>query len=152
MVSDREQQLYQDMANLREKVPKLQNEVKYLKAKLTKLSNRIERLELMAFQDQITELSDKINSISTKLLDVSRAVAFNEMDVLSLHMREAIDIKFANASKLRTRLREYISAECAKAIQQRLDSPEPLAVSREFKTLCIECSDKYQLDAFVTKP
>jgi predicted nucleic acid-binding Zn-ribbon protein len=152
MVNDPEKQLYEDMADLTEKVPKLQNEIKSLKNRLTKLSNRIESLELMTFQDQISKLGDELRLIKTNLVAVSRVVAFSEIDNLQLHMQEAIRSTLPANEPKTIRLKEYISVENARAIEKNTNSPTPLDVLNAFRKECITCSDKYNLGAFVDKP
>ncbi len=72
MANDSEQQLYEDMAELRDKVPKLQNEIRSLKTRLTKLSGRVESLELMDFQSQISKLDDRVESVKQEILELAQ--------------------------------------------------------------------------------
>jgi len=146
MANDPEQQLYTDMADLTEKVPKLQNEIKSLKAKLTKLSGRIESLELMAFQEQISSLNDKMKSISESLLAASRRLARFEMEFLQYHVRGVIRDELSGPEC--ERVREYIAKEYARAEEKLVHSSEPLSILRDFRKVCTECSKEYNLGAF----
>ncbi len=152
MGNDLEQQLYTDMADLTEQVPKLQNEVKSLKKRLTKLSNRVESLELVTFQDQIANLNDKVDSINTHLIDVARTVAIIEMDALRLHMQTAIRRALSTNNPKRLQLKEYIFSECTKASERARTSPSPIDLLDEFRDVCISCSREYDLHAFAHKP
>ena len=152
MTNDPEQQLYKDMADLTEKVPKLQNEIKSQKRRLTRLSNRVESLELLALQDQISNLNDKVDSINTNLADVARTVAITEIDNLKLHMVSAIRRRLSVNNSNRTRLREYISTECIKARERARTSSSPIDLLDGFRDVCISCSREYDLRAFAHKP
>lgn len=130
----------------------IDNKIKSLKGQITRLSNRIEKLELSAFQDQISNLDNEIRSIDEKLLAVSRVVTFNELDALNLHMHEAIHLKLTADDPDRIQLKEYISVEYARAVERHKNSLEPLTVLKAFRKECITCSNKYKLGAFATKP
>ena len=131
MASDPEQQLYIDVADLKGKVPKLQNEVKSTKKQLTKLSNRIESLELLAFQEQISSLNDKINLIDEMVIEVSRVVAMTEIEDLRLHMEKAIAGSQSTPSN--KQLSQYLTVECTKARTQVCSSPKPLSILYEYR-------------------
>lgn len=151
MANDPEQQLYEDMADLTERVPKLENEIKSLKRKITKLSTRIESLELMAFQDQIANLNDKIDSINKYINAIGLRVVLNELDFLQLHMRKAIDKKLSEGNTKR-QIREYISNKHASAQEKARLSSKPFEYLLEFKKECMTYSKKYKLGAFTEKP
>ena len=151
MATDPEGQLYKDMADLTEKVPKLQNELAALKKRLTELTKRVESLELMAFQDQISKLGDEVKSTNEDLVRLSRVVVLNEIDTLHLHMERAIS-KEVSDDKLRERLRLYISVEGTRARERVDNAPSPITILMAFKKECISCSDKYDLGAFAGKP
>lgn len=72
MVTDPEQQLYKDMADLTEQMPKLQREVKSLKTRLAKLISRIDRLELIGLQDQLTSLGDEQKQLKSTLDETAK--------------------------------------------------------------------------------
>ena len=147
MENDPEQQLFKDMADLREKVPKLQNEIKSLKGRLTKLSNRVESLELMTFQDQISRLGEKIDSVSKNLVNVSRLFAEFVIDFNQMHIKNAIDLTLK--SPLRETVREQITLEQARAVEAISHSLNPLEIAKKFSYTCVEYSKKYNLNAFM---
>ena len=123
-----------------------------LKGGITRLKTRIENLELLGLQDQISKLDDNIKSINTKLIAVSRVVAFSEIDSLHLHMQGAISNKLPANDPNKTRLTEYIAMECAKAVEKNKISSTPLDVLKAFRTECQTCSKEYDLGAFKVKP
>lgn len=122
------------------------------KKQLTKLSNRIESLELMAFQDQISKLGDEVKSVNENITTLSRVVAMNELGTLRLHMLNAIDVAYKENSQTNTLLKEYIITEHAKAKEKVRTSAKPLIIFIEFNNMCVDCSEKYKLNAFTTKP
>lgn len=80
MVNDRESQLYRDVADLLEQVPKLkqamdslekkvepiesvEKDVRSLKTRISRLTGRVEKLELLDFQSQITRLDEQIGDL-----------------------------------------------------------------------------------------
>jgi hypothetical protein len=146
MVNDPESQLYRDMADIKELVPELQKEIKSLKGKITKLTNRIQTLEMMAFQEQITSLVEKINLLNEKALETSRYAAKFEMDFIQYHMKGMIHQKLSNQE--RERLSEHITQLFATAKERVQNSLEPISILIDFKNECIDCSKKYDLDAF----
>ncbi len=152
MANDLEQQLYRDMADLTEKVPKLQNEIISLKKRLTKLSNRIESLELLSLQDQISNLNDELASTNRSVITLRRTVVSNEMDTLKLHMLRAIRNALPKGDPNKIRLSEHIRVEFSKARERIKISPQPLDVLDDFEEECEHCSIKYNLGAFATKP
>ncbi len=70
MENDPEKQLYQDMADLTEKVPKIQGEVKSLKTRLKRLAGQVEQLDLINSQNQIVALDQKINLVDGRLKEL----------------------------------------------------------------------------------
>jgi len=147
MINDAEQQLYKDIADLTKKVPKLQNEIKALKGRLTKLSNRVESLELMTFQDQISRLGEKIDSVSMNLVNVSRLFASFVIDVNQMHIKSAIDQTLK--SPIRETVKEQITLKQAQAAEAISHSLNPLEIAKGFRYTCVEYSHKYNLDAFI---
>jgi hypothetical protein len=105
----------------------------------------------MAFQDQISKLSDEVKSINGNLNSITRIIALNELETLLVHMQRAID-KTISDDKLRQRLIDYINVEHAKARTKVTRDPSPIDIFIAFKQDCIACSDKYNLGAFETKP
>ena len=146
MANDPEQQLYKDMDDLTEKVPKLRNEVKSLKRRLTIMSKRVESLELMAFQDQISKLDEKVNSIGAVLINTNRSLARFEMDFMQYHVCRAI--RSSLKSPERDKLLDHISMEFARGTESIKHSSNPLSISTKFTKECVEYSDKYNLDAW----
>ena len=136
MANDPEQQLYADMADLREAVPKLQNEVKSLKARLTKLTTRIEQMELMGFQDQVGAVDRKTDVLSEQMKEqqtlseeLIRSTVLIRLDIFSEGFLDILNsTNPQNAQSLRTQL----MADIAKTRQIiRLES-EPVAELNAF--------------------
>ena len=75
MTDDPEQQLYRDVSELREQIPKFHSEVRSLKTRLGKLKNRLDGFELIDFQGQITSLDSKVTRVDSILLRLDRNVA-----------------------------------------------------------------------------
>lgn len=146
MSQDPEQQLYSDMADLTEKVPKIQNAVKSINTRLNKLSSRIENLELMAFQEQINSLNDKIDSLNGNLLNVSRAIARFEMDFTQSHM--CVAIRNHVSGQKQKDLEEHVKMLFAKYREVIKHSLDPVSIALEFRVECVKCSNEYNLDAF----
>ncbi|MFH0847588.1 MAG: hypothetical protein V1894_06020 [Chloroflexota bacterium] len=155
MANDAEAQLYEDMADLKEQVPKLQNEIKKVKANVSKLTRRVDSSELMGFQEQITKLNERLGFIDEKLLGLSQIVAITEIERLNLHMQDSINAMLSTGVGNRqqyTRLREALTFECSKARTEASTSPTPTKILTGFRVLCMDCSRKYNLDAFMGKP
>jgi Mg2+ and Co2+ transporter CorA len=71
MVSDREESLYRELAEVQD----FKKELKSLKAKVNKLVKQIEQLELSGLLDQIYNLDKRITECSDELLETNRAIA-----------------------------------------------------------------------------
>jgi chromosome segregation ATPase len=138
---DPEQQLYKDMAELK-------SGIRSLKTRLTKLSGRIESLELMAFQDQISNLNDKVEVVKRELkelaeqqLELARTLrnvltttqlysAALKIESLLSALRRIIENQLPNkAPTLLTQL--YADASNAKSQLQSSDTP--LDIALQFK-------------------
>lgn len=147
MANDLEQQLYVDMADLTEKVPKLKSEIKLLKTRLATLSSRVKSLELMDFQSQISRLDDKINSVSEHSVMVSQSLADFELNFMQYLMSDRIQkcLQGSTCERVKTRIRMTF-AQAREAIRH---SSEPLKIVRSFTEECERCSKEYKLDVFL---
>ncbi|HEY42061.1 MAG TPA: hypothetical protein G4O18_09455 [Dehalococcoidia bacterium] len=155
MTNDSEGMLIRGLAEVedfKKVVTAFDGQLKSLKTQLGKQTKRINQLELMGFQEQITNLSEKIDSINTNLIDMARTVATNEITTLRLHMQRAIEKTFKPDNPNRKRLREYISIEATKASERAKNSLSPIDLYEDFRRECTNCSKKYKLNAFRHKP
>ena len=146
MVDDGERKLYREIVSLRETMPSLQYEAKSIKGRLTRLNKRIERLELMSFQDQISELDERINSINTYIRDASKIFSLFVIDFHQLHIKNAINLQLK--SPMREEVRKQIALEQAKAEEAIIHSHNPLEIAATFRKICEDFSEKYNLRAF----
>ncbi len=149
-MSDLEKQLYIDIADLVEKVPKLETEIaglnsivpslpkeiQSLKTRLTKLSNRVDSLELMAFQEQISRLDEKITAISDRLKqqealndEMVKATALSKFDFVN---RDFLGILDSNQLSNSRHLRTQLFADIAKTRQLIRTGQQPVDELKSF--------------------
>lgn len=124
----------------------IDGKVKSIKGQITKLRNRVETLEISGLQEQITSLNTKIDSISEALVGATRTVARFEMDFTQYHLCDMIKLKLSSPE--RERLLEHIAGEFARSVEAIKHTTEPFSIVTGFKEECMECSDKYNLNAW----
>ncbi len=139
MTEDAEAQLYRDIANLTEQLPKLDKRIKKLESHCRQLSTKINRIEIQGLQDQFTSLTDNI-------LQIKRTLARFEMDFTQSHMIDAIRISLSGSIKQRAE--DHIKLEFARSAEALKHTMEPLFIGLKFRKNCIKFSEANNLDAF----
>lgn len=161
MANDLEQQLYSDMADLTEKVPKLQDEIKLLKQRLTKLSKRIENRESMAFQDQISNLNDKVEAaqlklqeqithVSDSLLVTAQFLARFDIEWIRWGLSEWSSKRLSKSTvPTYSKVRQFLLSHSATAKEKTRHSSTPLSVAMEFRKECEDYFEDNKLHPFL---
>ena len=96
-----------------EDIDSLKKELKALKKSHKQLSDNVAILNLMAFEEQITKLDERINLLDKNLLAVCRALVQFEMEFTKLHMENAISAELSSPTS--ERVREQITLKFATA-------------------------------------
>jgi hypothetical protein len=138
MVEDREAQLYRDVADLREQVPKLQEMV-------NELAIKNEQLEASGFQSQILSLNKKINKLNSRLVDSEKIIAdffITDNKVLLLDAIDAFPAKNEKENKAKQEAREWVIEQCAIALKGVYNSKNPLDIAVELWHYFEEEADK----------
>ena len=139
MAEDREQQLYRDIAFLTEELPKLQNKNKALKAELKKAFNRIDNLELMAFQDQISNLDALVKELKDTILDTQRFLARFNIIFEANHSYSMLEKRKPLVAK---NLFSQWVANATKANSNATTGPNPLSVADKYSDECYKQLDE----------
>jgi hypothetical protein len=138
---DPEAQLYADVADLTEKVPKIRSD-------LDELATKVQTLEFSGFQEQITSLDKKINKLNSALLDSNRIIAdyiINSLKKFTLDTIDSIPTPLISKKKMeitKREARDYVIEECATASQAIYSSEKPLDIAVSLYFSMIEEFDK----------
>ena len=138
---DPEAQLYADVADLTEKVPKIRSE-------LDELATKVQSLEFSGFQEQITSLDKKINKLNSALLESNRIIAdyiINSLKKFTLDTVNSVTTPLISGKKVeltKREAREYVIEECATASKAIYSSKKHLDIAVSLYFNMIEEFDK----------
>lgn len=137
----------EDLKKQGEQILVFQKGIRSLKTRISKLTGRVEQIENLEFQNQISSLSDKVESLNKSFLNAKRIVAVNGMNFNQYHICENIMNQYEGEEE--ANLKGQIRIMYARASEAVKTSKKPLTLMLKFTQECAKFSKEHNLDAFV---
>ena len=131
--------------NLEQRVKELERQVRGLKTRNTKLANRVEELELLDFQQQISQMNEAFQNLEFHGLRTQQAVS--KVSVVGLLSGLIHYLGHLHVSETGMKAREYFLLKSTTVLEQLSASDDPLSLANQFaldmKAYCENHSIEY---------